>query len=44
MSWDSIVAAWDGDVSKEAIAKAVALAERIFKDHVNEYSEESLAS
>ena len=44
MSWDSIVAAWDGDVTKEAIAEAVALAERTFEDHAHEYSQESLTT
>jgi len=41
-SWDAIVAAWGGDVSKEAIAEAIALAERIFANHANEYAEASL--
>ena len=41
-SWDEIVAAWGGDVSKEAIAEAVALAERTFVDHAVEYGEETL--
>ena len=38
----AIVKTWGGDVSKEAIAEAVALAERIFEDHAMEYAEESL--
>jgi uncharacterized protein (DUF433 family) len=42
--WDDIVAAWDGSVSKEAIAEAVSLAERIFDDHALEYGEESLTT
>ena len=40
--WDDIVAAWDGDVSKEAIAEAIAVAERVFVDHAAEYFGESL--
>ena len=39
ISWDDIVQRWGGDVSKEAIAEAVALAERIFEDHALEYGE-----
>jgi uncharacterized protein (DUF433 family) len=41
ISWEDISAAWDGDVSMEAIAEAVALAERIFEAHAHEYSEAS---
>ena len=41
-SWDEITAEWRGSVSKEAIAEAVALAERIFDEHAIEYAEESL--
>lgn len=40
LSWDAIVAEWRGDVSKEAIAEAVALAERIFADYAIEYAAE----
>jgi uncharacterized protein (DUF433 family) len=39
MSWDEIVAEWRGSVSKEAIAEAISLAERIFEDHAIEYAE-----
>ena len=42
LSCDEIVERWGGDVSKEAIAEAVALAERTFEDHAHEYGEESL--
>jgi uncharacterized protein (DUF433 family) len=41
MSWDKISAEWRGSVTKEAIAEAVALAERTFADHAIEYAEES---
>jgi len=41
-SWDKITADWDGDVSKEAIAEAVTLAERTFEDYALEYAEGSL--
>ena len=37
MSWDVIVAQWRGDVSKDAIAEAVALAQRAFEEHAAEY-------
>jgi uncharacterized protein (DUF433 family) len=41
MPWDSIAADWRGSVSKEAIAEAVELAQRIFEDHAGEYTMES---
>lgn len=44
MSWDEIAAVWGGDVSKQAIAEAVALAERAFEDHALEYGRESLTA
>jgi uncharacterized protein (DUF433 family) len=40
-SWDDIVAAWRGDVSKEAIAEALTLAGQTFSDHATEYAAES---
>ena len=40
--WDKIVKRWGGDVSKEAIAEAVALAERAFENHALELGEESV--
>ena len=42
MSWDAITAEWRGTVTKEAIAEAVELAQRIFEDHAVEYAQESL--
>jgi uncharacterized protein (DUF433 family) len=42
MSWDVISAEWRGSVTTEAIAEAVALAQRIFEDHAMEYAQESL--
>lgn len=41
MSWDAIMAEWRGDVTKDAIAEAVDLAQRIFEDHAAEYVQES---
>jgi uncharacterized protein (DUF433 family) len=41
MSWDEIVAQWRGDVSKEAIAEAVRLAQKTFEAHAEESSLES---
>jgi hypothetical protein len=41
MTWDDISAEWRGTVSKEAIAEAVNLAQRIFEDHANEYTLQS---
>jgi uncharacterized protein (DUF433 family) len=42
MPWDVITAEWRGAVSKDAIAEAVELAQRIFEDHAADYAEESL--
>ncbi|HET6249413.1 MAG TPA: DUF433 domain-containing protein [Tepidisphaeraceae bacterium] len=42
MAWDTIVSEWRGSVSKEAIAEAVELAQRIFEDHAIEYTHEPL--
>ncbi len=41
LSWDEIVAEWDGKVSKEAIAETLQLARRAFVEHAREYGEES---
>jgi uncharacterized protein (DUF433 family) len=40
--WDTITAEWRGAVTREAIAEAVELAQRIFEDHAVEYAQESL--
>ena len=42
MPWKSISAEWRGAVTKDAIAEAVELAQRIFEDHALEYARESL--
>ncbi len=42
MPWDAIMAEWRGSVTKDAIAEAVELAQRIFEDHAEEYSQQSL--
>lgn len=42
MPWDAITAEWRGSISKDAIAEAVELAQRIFEDHAEEYAQESL--
>jgi len=41
MPWSKIVAEWRGSVSKDAIAEAVELAQRIFEDHAGEYAVET---
>ncbi len=41
MPWDAITAEWRGTVTKDAIAEAVALAQRAFEDHAAEYTQES---
>jgi len=40
--WDAIMAEWRGAVTKDAIAEAVEIAQRIFEDHAVEYGQESL--
>jgi uncharacterized protein (DUF433 family) len=42
MSWNAIVAAWGGRISKEAITEAMSLAGRTFDDHAVEYAEETV--
>jgi uncharacterized protein (DUF433 family) len=42
MPWDAIIAEWRGAITKDAIAEAVALAQRAFEDHAAEYAQESL--
>jgi hypothetical protein len=42
MSWDAIVKEWRGSVPKEAIAEAVAIANRAFVEHSNDYIREFL--
>ena len=42
MPWDAITAEWRGAVTKDAIAEAVELAQRIFEDHAVEYAQEPL--
>ena len=44
MPWDAITAEWRGTVTKDAIAEAVELAQRIFEDHAVEYAQESLTA
>lgn len=42
MPWDAITAEWRGDITKDAIAEAVVLAQRTFEEHATEYAQESL--
>lgn len=42
MPWDAITAEWRGDITKDAIAEAVQLAQRTFEEHAAEYAQESL--
>ena len=42
MPWDAITAEWRGDITKDAIAEAVELAQRMFEEHAAEYAQESL--
>ena len=41
MSWDKISAEWRGRVTKEAIAEAIELAQRVFAYHAKEYAQGS---
>lgn len=38
MAWETIVEAWRGDVSPEAISEAVRLATQAFRDHSAQYT------
>jgi uncharacterized protein (DUF433 family) len=38
MSWDAIVAEWNGNVTKEAIAEAVGLASQALLRHADEFT------
>jgi uncharacterized protein (DUF433 family) len=40
IDWDTIMNDWRGSISREAIAEAVALANRAFSDHAREYIEQ----
>jgi uncharacterized protein (DUF433 family) len=42
MPWDAISAEWRGSVSREAIAEALELAQRVFEDHAVEYDQKPL--
>ena len=42
MDWDQIVWECHGSITKEAIAEAIALANRAFADHAQEYATEPL--
>lgn len=44
MAWETIVAEWQGGISKEAIAEAVNLANQAFVKHANEYVLESISA
>ena len=37
MAWESIIEAWEGSLTTEAIAEAVKLAGQAFVDHAHEY-------
>jgi uncharacterized protein (DUF433 family) len=42
--WSEIVAEWRGSVSKEAIAEAIELAQRIFEDHATDYAKHRVSA
>ena len=42
MPWGTIVAEWRGEVTEDAIAEAIELAQRAFEDHAVEYALEPL--
>jgi uncharacterized protein (DUF433 family) len=42
MSWNKITTEWRGTVTKEAIAEAIELAQKVFEDHAAEYTRESV--
>ncbi len=44
MSWDAIVAEWNGNLTKEAISEAVVLASQALLRHSDEFEVEPLVS
>ena len=44
MCWDAIIAEWNGNLSREAIAEAVALACEALLNHVDEFTVEPLSA
>ena len=42
VSWDAIIAEWNGNLTKQAIAEAVALASEALLNHVDDFSAEPL--
>ncbi len=44
MAWETIIEEWHNNLTREAIAEAIQLANRAFFDHVDEYILESVAA
>ena len=44
MSWDAIIAEWNGNLTKEAIAEAVGLASEALLRHADEFTLESASA
>jgi uncharacterized protein (DUF433 family) len=44
MSWDAVIAEWNGNVTKEAIAEAVGLASEALLRHADEFTLEPVSA
>ena len=44
MSWDTIIAEWNGNLTKEAIAEAVGLASAALLRHADEFTMEPVSA
>lgn len=40
--WEAIVANWRGDITVDAIAEAVQIAQKAFDEHATEYAQEAV--
>ena len=43
MSWEAITAEWNGNVTREAIAEAVALASESLRNHLDDFTAEPVS-
>ena len=44
VSWDAIIAEWNGNLTREAIAEAVTLASEALRNHVDDFTLEPVSA
>ena len=44
VSWEAIIAEWNGNLTREAIAEAVALASEALRNHVDDFTVEPVSA